>query len=100
MSEQKKQLEEVTLDIKDAKVTTFNNVYYYHWDQTISGLYLKWWTLGPVLGQVVSGGIHVHGANEVYMTDSYPPDSTHWFVGSYNSTVSTVSVTVYAISLT
>jgi hypothetical protein len=100
MSEQKKQLEEVTLDIKDATVTTFNNVNYYQWNDKISGLSFKWWTMGPLSGQAIGGGIHVHGAHEVFMTDLFPPDNTKWFVGSYNSTLSEVSVSVYAISLT
>jgi uncharacterized membrane protein len=51
-------------------------------------------------GQVVGGGIHVHGFHDVEMFDSFPLTAQSWEVGSMNYDGDPVGVEVYAISLT
>jgi hypothetical protein len=90
---------EVILDAKDAQVSSSGRVAIYSWENSIESLKIKCWSLPIHTGEVISGGIHVHGGYFVYMTDSYPRDAMQWYVCSYNASLATVQVTVYALAL-
>jgi hypothetical protein len=99
MPEEKTNIVETELEIASAMVETVGKVTIYHWDVTAKGHYYHTWNMGPVT-QPINGGVHVHGWDSVYLTDTYPSDSTHWKVGVENREGHDVKLTIYLLALT
>jgi hypothetical protein len=99
MPEEKTNVIETELEIASAEVEIAGKVTIYTWEQTAKAHhYHTWWMKRA--GQVISGGIHVHGWDSVYMTDSYPLDAQSWKVGVENREGHDVHVTIYTLALT
>jgi hypothetical protein len=90
--------EHLELRTEDARVQSFDRVTIHTWETSIKPG-MKAWTMGPLEGTVVSGGIHVHGWFPVHLTDTYPTGPNGWRIGSSNDGNATVDVTLYAITL-
>ena len=99
MQTEKTNIVETELEIAGAKAETVGNVITYQWDVTAKGHYYHTWNMGSV-PHPINSGVHVHGWDSVYMTDSYPSDSTHWKIGVENKESHDVTLTIYLIGLT
>ena len=69
MNSKEKTRHEVELKREDAHVVASGDVYIYSWDDTLPrGAWGLWRTSGFEL-PVISGGIHIHGYNRVYLAE-------------------------------
>jgi hypothetical protein len=89
----------IVLSPQEAQVLDYTNVHVRSWPYDIPHGFTGLKLTVPIDEQVIGGGMHVHGFNKVFLTDSFPVDSRTWQVYPYNEEFGDVTVTLYVISL-